>query len=844
MEAMMHTQPSTITTAAAAQKRNVFLAENRRDHSTPSCSSSLVSGLSNDGSDEPASKSCLSLHRIRSFGSGSGSSKEDAKGNNNKSNNNNNKAKMNSVATMTGSAMNSDLGPHEPEVFLRNPKTGGFDYTPAQHVYHSFADREASSSGKRKERERYYNNDRMDETLNDSTVYTSYTKKPLLPRNHSSSNTETTNQNNNKSKQVSKNKLSSFHRYFHLKASKTPNASTPASPPGADNCSIVPVTPSPTRKPKKSSSILKQLRSFSSLRVSGNNNPTTPTPKGRDTFHQRRMSSTYSESSSSSSSGINPEEYYNNELVRKLGPSRVPANAQAIMNSRSRRTGRLPMGRAEAMLITPPRSGRSPRSFKQEEVLISDVDDSFFVGSKSPFCAAESLVSSPFPDCGAGEEASCASSVLDFSFSTVGARPQDDDKAWSFDAVSPVMMTCGRTTTIEVHSGSDESVEVSTIFEQDSGFDADNDKSDYRTAAKDEDAVSMTSKGALLLTEEGLKKHNDQAEENEQAPLTLRQPNGVGKLEKQVLQQKIQRLQAKEAKKQAEDCLEEERAARKQRHLRARQQNFVPANGEYQEEEEYYDREGTSQKRNSPPRSSPTKTNRSNDVTVDDSISPNTSVGQSTMVSSPTPSPKKRSSSSFLKKVLVPWKKKSSPEELKRQWKERERERVQMAQKEGEEAERKERERIKERRQSYLREQRELEQRSKSQTELDVDAYIAERARQRQHVRYYCTQDESPLDAYFGNNTNHRKNKKRGGSESGSTHSHHSVTMGSLADLGSLTTATTTPLGPCIVCQTQERTHISMPCMHFAFCEGCVKNQTMCPMCTAENVTFSRVNTE
>jgi hypothetical protein len=56
-------------------------------------------------------------------------------------------------------------------------------------------------------------------------------------------------------------------------------------------------------------------------------------------------------------------------------------------------------------------------------------------------------------------------------------------------------------------------------------------------------------------------------------------------------------------------------------------------------------------------------------------------------------------------------------------------------------------------------------------------------------------------------------------------------------------------LSPCIICDARERTHVSMPCMHFYFCESCASNMTKsqipvaCPICSTDNVSFKRVYT-
>jgi hypothetical protein len=55
-------------------------------------------------------------------------------------------------------------------------------------------------------------------------------------------------------------------------------------------------------------------------------------------------------------------------------------------------------------------------------------------------------------------------------------------------------------------------------------------------------------------------------------------------------------------------------------------------------------------------------------------------------------------------------------------------------------------------------------------------------------------------------------------------------------------------LSPCILCNAAERSHVAQPCMHFYFCQDCANDimssdSPVCPICTAANVSFSRVYT-
>ena len=58
----------------------------------------------------------------------------------------------------------------------------------------------------------------------------------------------------------------------------------------------------------------------------------------------------------------------------------------------------------------------------------------------------------------------------------------------------------------------------------------------------------------------------------------------------------------------------------------------------------------------------------------------------------------------------------------------------------------------------------------------------------------------------------------------------------------------TITLSPCIICDSAERSHIAMPCMHFYFCGSCVEDMNklekqVCPICSTEDVAFTKVFT-
>lgn len=69
------------------------------------------------------------------------------------------------------------------------------------------------------------------------------------------------------------------------------------------------------------------------------------------------------------------------------------------------------------------------------------------------------------------------------------------------------------------------------------------------------------------------------------------------------------------------------------------------------------------------------------------------------------------------------------------------------------------------------------------------------------------------------------------------TESHDMSTMSS----------TRSNLPPCVVCGENERTHIATPCMHFSFCHSCVtkimmKPTLICPLCKTKDVSFAIVS--
>ena len=55
-------------------------------------------------------------------------------------------------------------------------------------------------------------------------------------------------------------------------------------------------------------------------------------------------------------------------------------------------------------------------------------------------------------------------------------------------------------------------------------------------------------------------------------------------------------------------------------------------------------------------------------------------------------------------------------------------------------------------------------------------------------------------------------------------------------------------LTPCVICKVSERSHISMPCMHYSFCGECSEDLSkvqipICPICQTKDIVLSRVYT-
>ena len=664
----------------------------------------------------------------------------------------------------------------EPEVFLRNPRTGGFDYTPAQREYQQYANqtkgrydtnkRDVSSAGNNSnnnnlrtlddlleghENNRNNNNYADTDTLNDSDVYTTFSK-PVPAVIQSKSPPTATSTNKPK------------HLFSSLRGSKQKKPS----------------------KLKSIGSVVQQLK----CRVTGS------PPRTIDTTYQQQHNFIIKNDDKDDQSSSGLLQYGRQEIDDNEVQTAVAKDQHHGKSCRPPHP--ITSG---AVLVTPPRSGQSPgkRSRHNNDRDLSgisslefslmdqdrheeedeaeelesipeedDDDDNTSVESSSEAVSAPSFVQGSDIVSLAGPmplNPSCASdsSCLDLSFSTMGKQSKVNESVWTFQAVSPVLASCGRDTTTnssyhytyhkndcDSDSESDDSVVEPLrrrILHQDSGFDADIEKTreDDETATLDfsimnPESLSFHSGGAILLTEEGLKRHNDKKlQQPTVEPLVLRQPNGVGKLEKVVLHQKVQRLQDKELKNQADASLDEEVAARKRR---LKKKPAVNGGGMAQNLDQD-DPAGISQVSVTPEKSpkpamSPT------------SMSPQTSVGA---VASPSSFekdvfPKK----SWFKRIMSKNKSKKATknktEELKEQWKEKERKRVELARLEKEEEERFERERIQALRQSFLEKQRQLEAAATMERQgkakiVDVDELIAANTSMETNEEHFYNDDNA-----------------------------------------------------------------------------------------------------
>jgi len=891
------------------------------------------------------------------------------------------------LATTITSKSNSKSNGQQEEIFLRNPRTGGFDYTPEyqQQERHEAAAAaaaiqrmrgpNASTTGRgrgrssyhsyyqRKQRhhvikeEAYYDVD--EDTLADSDVYTSIPAAAVVGKAHQIVS------NNNNQKKTKKNQhqqpRSSRKTYFS-KSSKNNNnnnhnnsGSNDMIQPNSTKTTIATKYHSPelqeadTPSPRKRKSIRYKLQKLKCKMAASP--PSKIIINGGTTAAATTKATTVARAVSCEDDDEDSNEDWREQIARDVASAR----ARARQPTSSTATAATTTAQTNSILVTPPRSGRSPRksSINSTQSLMDQIDEeeelndhtnlqqqqqssnsatstsststSLSLGNPTPLTPLSFRVEEEEQQETINPSSSSTSSCLDFSFTALNTSKEQErnkksnnknaatittpnknlnDSVWTFEAVSPVL-NCGRdTTTPTPHNNANDDSDSMTmdiscnLFQDHSGFEADNDETTNTNdvSIMNPESLSFTSPGAgaVLLTEEGLKRHNDQKlqrlindndndDDSTLAFLELRtKDNGAaGKLEKVVLKQKVRRLQAKELKQQADTFLEQARAERR-RQLKKEKQHEPVHNVEDDDQVStslLSQKHGKSSNKTGPKQydklRSPVKTPR-----TPVSTSPQTSTGVQTPGSH-----EKQQQQQLSKKVVTlvvatkpaRWfkrvlhlkkKKKPTAEELKLQWREKERQRVELARLEKEEAERRERERIEALRQSYLEKQRQLEvtaaiarprqlqdggspasttssSPSKHSVIVDVDDLIAANynASHQSNLETHPYEDDDVLAAL--SSTSNSTNPSSTVSDNSDLREHCGRTRTKASVSTKPATMTTAAgVGTCTVCHIRERSHISMPCMHFAFCENCVRNQNVCPLCSRENVVFSFVNTQ
>jgi hypothetical protein len=815
------------------------------------------------------------------------------------------------------------------EVFLRNPITGGYDCTPAaaqqRHGHEAsfyytkshmaaLHDDDDDDLGYSEVRLRLRRGGIFEEesTLNDSTIYTSYTRQPLLknkqqpyccsrkPTNSRSSSQRRSKRRSGKQQQQHRSPLFllSPKRLFQTKKSSsrqvlsnptTRTTTTTYSPPeGRRRPSAPTVTPSPPAK----KSLFQQLKCTLA---------STPSPLKR---HKQKANS---------SNEHKHQNLQGEELLVQDDRNAFPTKAWNVPEHPSLRVLALADTTEPSTPSRNKDSSPTTTPFNNHKSLMDDTT----VTDKGDAETCEAAATGPDrlqqqrqrtgPSTADASYAASSSCMDMISYSTFGINTMsmmsystDNTKQqrgmsnnslnWSFDAISPIASCTSPTKMMTVEGEQDASsldLGLSAIL-QDAGLDPDDIlEDDTNQNDKEEDGHSMAldvfradeelaasghSCGALLLTEDGLKRHNDkklEAGDTIEPLLTSKQTASgesfIGPLESTVLQQKVQRLREKELKQLATLTLEEEEAVRQYRKRR---------NGYHSDDDDDDDDEddARSDAALAPPEN-PTFAKRH-------SHPPHGEVryrgqqqhyGMSARKRTPPNNNKQQQSGTTKKKGwtrrLLPFispTKKPDPEELKRQWKERERQRVQLAKMEKEEEERLERERIQQLKQAYLERQRQLE------------ATAVYDAIEDQHTAV-DSNIEVPEEEYIhhhhgnqgGGGINNQIVLSKGGEDraappprtivwGGDEGKHQSSTscVSSTVPttaLGSISTATS-KLPPCSICHVRERTHIAMPCMHFSFCETCIEEHcaaaggdsysSTCPISSTANVTFSQVHTE
>ena len=791
-----------------------------------------------------------------------------------------------------------------PEVFLCNPRTGGFDCTPAQRDYQEFANnfhnnpkshnnKHSKRSGKmhtpaKKKKtfatmHAFIEDDSEDESssLNDSDIYTT---APLPPprtgkstrQQHEEHGTATKSKGGPLSSLLSPRSKTSFQRYFHTKAHKTPQTNMyipPEATAGATTQATRTANHQLLSNHKRHNVTSRIAHQWKSLTVTHKSPSARNAPSSQHNSNKKKISkkknrdgiAASSDGSCASAASHKSFDYF----MKEDGALQSKATAHDNRNSRYQQhttygPTTLPTSQSAPRPVTPNHNKRSSSRpmVRKDTSSAGNANRQQDAGEeKVEVEGDDEIISSSF-----WRRDLEQSSFLDMSFSSLGnTTANHNSKAidhWTFEAVSPVpRILCGKNTTLD-----DATAEFSACLHDSSGFDADNDRTPNTTrnhnlydSSNDDtttldssllmshDALSMQSSGAVLLTEAGLKRHNDKKLRQEQIePLTLRQSHGAGKLEKVVLQQKVKRLQAKELKKSADASLEEERLARKRRQkeqaalarqqllLQQQQLDGAPSIGSPNRSPCR-----TPDRRSSPPRS-PKTPNSTSPQNV--SMSPMSTPTRPAADLAATNNHHHQSSNnnnktkSWFRRVLDKTKK-SNPEALKQQWKEKERQRVALARQEKEEAEELERQRIETLRRLYLEKQRQLEAAapatSKRGLVIDVDALIVSN----QNRRTTDDGDDDDLQSHCYTLSQPPPPTAKAGATAATV---------SFTKKGPTYTAgaSARSLGLCSICHAHSRSHIAMPCMHFAFCGSCVQGRTECPLCSMENVAFSKVNTE
>lgn len=137
---------------------------------------------------------------------------------------------------------------------------------------------------------------------------------------------------------------------------------------------------------------------------------------------------------------------------------------------------------------------------------------------------------------------------------------------------------------------------------------------------------------------------------------------------------------------------------------------------------------------------------------------------------------------------------------------------------------------------------------SRAQPELKLDGIVDPHKLSQEGYLYYSTPIKYLCDKPKATVSTARESRSL---ESCSINSfmHTNLSFGSPQTDSSLSTPKmVSTLPPCAVCKVAERTHISMPCMHYSFCSECAEElhgleTPICPICQTEDIKLSRVFT-